>query len=160
MRSPSRERDVVCPCGTVFKTRHSQGRYCSAACARKGERASWREYGDRNRPIRREYGHAHYVDNRETVLSRTRAYKQSEAGRAAQRRNDERQREKFPERYAARQAVLVALRAGRLKRQPCRCGDPKTEAHHRDYSRPLEVEWLCRRCHDIEGGKTAIGGAA
>jgi len=156
MRSPSREREVVCPCGTTFKTRHSQGKYCSEACAHGGELRSWQRYGKRNRPRRRLYHRAHYIVNRETILKRTTAYHRTPTGRAAQRRNDERQRQKFPEKYAARQAVFVALRAGRLTRQPCaRCGDPKTQAHHHDYAKPLDVIWLCQRHHDIEGGRAA-----
>jgi hypothetical protein len=37
---------------------------------------------------------------------------------------------------------------GKLIPQSCwRCGDPKAQKHHPDYSKPLEVEWLCRTCH-------------
>jgi hypothetical protein len=40
-----------------------------------------------------------------------------------------------------------------LKR-PCeRCGAPKTEMHHPDYSKPLEVVFLCHPCHLREHGK-------
>jgi hypothetical protein len=28
-----------------------------------------------------------------------------------------------------------------------RCGEPKVHAHHEDYSRPLDVTWLCQKCH-------------
>lgn len=45
-------------------------------------------------------------------------------------------------------AVGVAVRARKLERQPCLfCGAEKVNAHHRDYTKPLEVIWLCARCH-------------
>jgi hypothetical protein len=32
--------------------------------------------------------------------------------------------------------------------QPCEvCGATKVEKHHPDYSKPLEVRWLCREHH-------------
>jgi hypothetical protein len=49
---------------------------------------------------------------------------------------------------AAHQAVAKALRRGDLVRQPCEvCGAEKTVAHHDDYSKPLDVRWLCRSDH-------------
>jgi len=67
----------------------------------------------------------------------------------ARARNDAYWR-RHPERRQANNAVMVALRTGRLVRPDacgrCRCSC-KPEAHHQDYSRPLDVEWLCRRCH-------------
>ena len=53
-------------------------------------------------------------------------------------------------RARARRAVEAALRSGRLVRRPCEhagCGDPRTEAHHTNYARPLDVRWLCRTHH-------------
>lgn len=51
----------------------------------------------------------------------------------------------------ARNLVQHALETGRLERpERCaRCGRKmkRLEAHHTDYSRPLEVEWLCVSCH-------------
>jgi len=36
----------------------------------------------------------------------------------------------------------------KLKRQPCEvCGSLDTQAHHDDYSKPLEVRWLCQLHH-------------
>lgn len=44
--------------------------------------------------------------------------------------------------------VQEALRAGRLAKQPCaRCGADRAQAHHEDYSRPLDVVWLCVKHH-------------
>lgn len=49
----------------------------------------------------------------------------------------------------ARVAVNNAIRDGRLVRGPCvECGATPAEGHHDDYTKPLEVRWLCRRCHN------------
>jgi len=49
-----------------------------------------------------------------------------------------------PEKYQARTAVGNAVRDGRLTREPCEiCGDVRVHGHHDDYSKPLEVRWLC-----------------
>lgn len=43
-----------------------------------------------------------------------------------------------------------AVHEGRIEKGPCtRCGAGDAEAHHEDYSKPLEVVWLCRPCHRI-----------
>lgn len=56
--------------------------------------------------------------------------------------------EKYPEKIKARTAVKNALASGKLTRLPCRfCGEPKVHAHHNDYSKPLDVEWACPKCH-------------
>jgi hypothetical protein len=53
---------------------------------------------------------------------------------------------RYPLKAAAHQAVRYAVKGGHLQREPCAvCGAVKVQAHHRDYSKPLEVEWLCSK---------------
>ena len=61
-----------------------------------------------------------------------------------------------PEKRRARVALGNAIRDGRLVK-PGRCSkcheavlSQRLHAHHRDYSKPLEVEWICSRCHGRE----------
>lgn len=58
-------------------------------------------------------------------------------------------RQRHPLRYAARAAVQSAVARGVLKREPCSgCGTThRVQAHHADYSKPLEVTWACFKCH-------------
>lgn len=67
-------------------------------------------------------------------------------------------RERYPEKYKARNAVSNALRDGRLVRMPCEvCGDTKSQAHHDDYKKPLQVRWLCFKHHrETEHGQVVI----
>ena len=51
-------------------------------------------------------------------------------------------------RQTAHSAVARAIKNGVLTRMPCeRCGAVKSEGHHEDYDKPLEVMWLCTPCH-------------
>lgn len=51
----------------------------------------------------------------------------------------------------ARSAVNNAIRDGRLtkpsKCEYCGIESSALTGHHYDYSRPLDVEWLCSSCH-------------
>jgi len=60
-----------------------------------------------------------------------------------------------PLKYKARQALYRAVRSGKLMRGPCaHCGSAvDTHGHHTDYTRPLDVIWLCPDCHRIVHGQ-------
>lgn len=61
-------------------------------------------------------------------------------------------------RVRARGTVNQALRLGTLARpEACQsCGEHfPLESHHADYSRPLDVEWLCDLCHTRETKRLA-----
>lgn len=54
----------------------------------------------------------------------------------------------YPQKRAANVLVGNAVRDGKITRQPCQaCTHPKAQAHHDDYSKPLDVRWLCTKCH-------------
>lgn len=55
------------------------------------------------------------------------------------------------EKYIAHKKVFIEIRSGRLRAENCFCGK-KGEAHHDDYSKPLEIIWLCRG-HHLERGR-------
>ena len=48
----------------------------------------------------------------------------------------------------AQSCVQNAIKSGKLIRLPCIiCGNVKSHGHHPDYSKPLDVIWLCKRHH-------------
>jgi hypothetical protein len=93
---------------------------------------------------------------------RVRYYRDYEKRRAAsdayQAKNKDRVNElsnkwvkKNPEKRKAQIMVGNAIRGGKLVRGLCEVNDQscggRVEAHHDDYSKPLEVRWLCRKHH-------------
>jgi hypothetical protein len=48
----------------------------------------------------------------------------------------------------ARNELNTAIKNGSIKKGVCAiCGDEKTHGHHEDYSKPLDVVWLCLKHH-------------
>lgn len=56
-----------------------------------------------------------------------------------------------PQKRKAQSAVSNAIRSGLIKRRPCvRCGSAKrVHGHHEDYDKPLDIVWLCSKCHGL-----------
>jgi len=47
-----------------------------------------------------------------------------------------------------RSKTRIEILAGRLKKLPCKmCGTEDVDAHHEDYSKPLDVLFLCKSHH-------------
>jgi hypothetical protein len=84
-----------------------------------------------------------------------RRYARSEKGRAAEIRKYYSKKLRIPHKLRARYALRYAVRSGKIVRGVCfRCGSSQVEAHHEDYSKPLDVIWTCKVHHDeIHHGK-------
>jgi hypothetical protein len=53
------------------------------------------------------------------------------------------------EAQAAHSAVAKAIAAGEMTREWCEVCGAEAQAHHDDYSRPLDVRWLCPSHHKL-----------
>ncbi len=76
-------------------------------------------------------------------------YARSERGALALGKAKRQWSARNPDKRRCQYAVANALRDGRLVKGPCEvCGTADSvQGHHDDYSRPLEVRWLCVTHH-------------
>ena len=134
-------------CGSTDRQKPGPGRkfgnckVCAKARDKKWYQANLKETKARNKTWRQ--------NNSDRYRARNEAW--------AKKNPDKRQaiiktyREANPEKFAAHKAVEKAVRRGDLPRVStcdCRdCGIQATEYHHEDYSKPLDVEPLCKKCH-------------
>lgn len=84
-----------------------------------------------------------YVQEYERARAKTPERKELSARISAQ------WRKAHPDAYRAQTAVNNAVRDKRLQKDPCSiCGTEKdVHGHHKDYAKPLDVIWLCAKCH-------------
>ena len=62
--------------------------------------------------------------------------------------NEKRSKLKYPYKEKIRKIFQWNVRSGKIKKMPCEvCGNPNAQGHHEDYTKPLEVIWLCPLCH-------------
>ena len=104
---------------------------------REGNLEKVREY-DRNRP------------NHKERLQRNKEYAKTDVGKqvVAKSRNNYRKKHKL--RYVAKAVFGHAVRDGKILRPNycSHCGiEGSPQGHHNDYNKPLDVVWVCVRCH-------------
>lgn len=67
------------------------------------------------------------------------------------------QLKRYPEKTKCRRELMKAKKSGKIiPSEQCEHCNKKTKlhAHHEDYSKPLDVIWLCRPCHrKLHGGR-------
>lgn len=87
---------------------------------------------------------------RKCNTEKMRKYYQTETGRANIKKAVSKSIEKYRDKQNARALMNYHLKVGHLTK-PENCSVCKTtgriEGHHNDYSKPLDVRWLCRGCH-------------
>ena len=78
-----------------------------------------------------------------------REYRATDHGKEVIKKATIRTRAKHPEKRIAQSAVSAAIKNGKLIRGNCeKCGATELiHGHHDDYSKPLEVRWLCPKHH-------------
>lgn len=75
-------------------------------------------------------------------------YSKTKEGKSAHAKAAKAWRSRNKEKTSAHNAVANAIRSGEISRLPCLvCGSTEAQAHHEDYSKPLDVEWLCEKHH-------------
>lgn len=134
------------PYGEFYKHKGTADGYLNKCkqCARNDSNANRyeniervRAY-DRNRP------------NKNDRAKKNHEYHKTEKGKSVRFLATRNYRNANPARYKANTAVSNAVRDGRLIRpNHCdKCGTScKPSGHHDDYSKPLNVRWLCLSCH-------------
>lgn len=113
------------------------------------------EWQKRNRKMLNERCKIYYLNNlnerREYLKVKQKEYLQTEKGKEAHKELSRKFRDKNPEKISAQQKCRRAIKTGKIIR-PDNCSlchiACKPHAHHEDYSRPLDVIWLCSKCHN------------
>ena len=94
-----------------------------------------------------------YYRCRPCNLTHIKKWHHSKKGKEKIKENLYRMKKKFPIKQRARGALNYAVKHGKiLKPKNCsKCNKvTRIEGHHKDYTKPLKVIWLCPNCHRKE----------
>jgi len=116
-------------------------------------------YRDKSKPLGRDYIciECRKVSNRlrdrerdktpDRIL-KAKSWLHSERGKERARQRYEENYAQNKQKYLAQRAIKRLVDSGVIIRYPCEvCGEEPSNGHHPDYSKPLEVVWLCQKHH-------------
>lgn len=130
-------------CGAPFSPAkfHPRQKYCRPACSRD----SWLA-ANREEMLRKKRTTSRIItESRKASVKR---YNENHAARHIA--SNAAWRSKNKHKQKAHAAVAGAIKSGKLIKLPCWCGNTMSQAHHEDYSKLLEVTWLCQKHHKQE----------
>jgi hypothetical protein len=114
-------------------------------------REKHQRWANKNKPHLAEYNRKRYEENPEIFKIRSIAYRKKTGNQSIK---DFKKR--HPQKKMAHLYVELALKFGHLVRPTCcdQCqAECKPQAHHGDYSKPLDIQFLCTKCHGKEHRK-------
>lgn len=116
-------------------------------CRYEGARNLAKTKPDQYKKVRQKY----YLKNREKIKEASKKWRQGNKERFKKIHN--KSHLKHPLKRCARKLLNYHIKKGNINR-PDVCGkcfkNYRIQAHHDDYSKPLEVRWLCSKCHVME----------
>jgi hypothetical protein len=108
----------------------------------------FKEYYKRNKDAIKRRTKKRYLENIVAAAVYNAEYRSTEVGKQKRAEYLVKYRRQNPGKNLARKQVQNALIKGILVRQPCAvCGNEKSQGHHNDYTKPLDVIWLCDKHH-------------
>lgn len=111
-------------------------------------------YHETHREQDLEYYKQHYRENKEEYVKKQKEYLKTEKGKEVKKKCNHNyfSKKENREKHNARKKLLRAIKAGKVIRpttcEMCGKENVMCEGHHTDYSKPYDVMWLCKECHE------------
>lgn len=112
---------------------------------------SCRKHYLKNRERKQDFQRNYYWKNRQKITIKRKEYNATEKNKENRRKYYQENKEKLKKQNDAHKMVSYAVKLGLIKK-PEKCEKcleiyPNLDGHHNDYDKPLEVLWICRKCH-------------
>jgi hypothetical protein len=111
---------------------------------------SFRKHYLKYRDDKIRWQHEYSQKNKEEIKKRNYIRHRTTEFREKAKKYREKVKERTKVQQEAHKMVLYALKLNVLKKsETCEiCKDTlKLQGHHKDYNKPLDVQWLCKKCH-------------
>lgn len=113
-------------------------------------KATSARYREKHREKCNRWSREWQINNKVRARKTSRLWRQTASGKVSRQATEAKYYAINRHKRLAKDAVNNAIRAGRLKKSPCGvCGNKNSQGHHPDYSKPLEVIWLCHEHHHM-----------